>query len=273
MFNQEITWLSLGLASLILLLPIFIFQYFKTGLVKPTVYAFLRMGGQLTLVGLYLKFIFKWNNPWINLLWIVIMIAVASLMVTSRSDIRKKYFALPVALSIVVNVIINGAIFGFIILSPNNILDARYLIPLMGMVIGNTLNSTIIGIRTFFKSLIKEEDRYKFYIMSGATRKEALFPFVSESLKEAFNPVIASTAAIGLIWLPGMMAGQILGGQDPLIAIKYQILIVISIFVGSVVTMFVSVYLAQGFSFDEYEIFNKKVIKSERMLKSKKKIK
>lgn len=261
MFNQEISWIDLAYSSLLLLIPIFMFHYYKTRLVVPTLIAFGRMVGQLFLVGLYLEYIFLWDSAWINGVWIVVMIIAAAFMIVSRSELKKKYFLVPVIAAIVTNVLLNGSIFAFVVLSYDSLISARYLIPLMGMVIGNTLNATIIGIRSFFNGLIRDEARYNFYLMSGATPKEALFPFVSEALREAFNPVIASTAVIGLIWLPGMMAGQILGGQNPMIAIKYQILIVMTIFVGSVLTMFVSIFLAGGFAFDSYDRFDKRVLK------------
>lgn len=102
-----------------------------------------------------------------------------------------------------------------------------------------------------------EKARYKYSLIAGATRSEALRPFISEALKISFAPTIASNATIGLIWLPGMMTGQILGGSDPMTAIKYQILIVISIFVGGVVTVFTALSLSRNIHLMRMIIYEK----------------
>jgi putative ABC transport system permease protein len=261
MGQTDISWLNLGLGSLIVIIPLLIFLYYKTGLVKDSLIAFGRMTLQLFLVGFYLEFIFELNSIWINLAWVLVMINAAAFMVVRRSDLRQKYFYLPITFAVVANVIINGAVFTFIIVGADNIFGARYLIPIMGMVIGNTLNSSIIGLRSFFNFLKKDEQLYKFYLMCGATREEALFGFTGRALKEAFNPVIASTAVIGLIWLPGMMTGQILGGSDPMLAIKYQIIIVLAIFAGSVITVFTALYISRIIAFNKFELLRKEAVK------------
>ena len=132
--------------------------------------------------------------------------------------------------------------------------NARYIIPVTGMIIGNCLTASVIGIRSFHKSMATETLDYKFRIACGADRKEAVQPFIREALINAFGPTVANMAAIGLIWLPGMMTGQILGGSSPMEAIKYQILIMTGIAVGSIITVVGGIILSTGSVLDDYDI-------------------
>jgi putative ABC transport system permease protein len=257
--GNDIGWLEMLLGTIIMVIPIAILYYYKTGLNKPLAIAFLRMIVQLTLVGLYLEYIFDLNSTLVNIGWTIIMIFAAAYTIVERVELKMKFFFIPIIIGILTGIIVNGSLFAFVLIGSDFFFDARYIIPIMGMLIGNSLNSAIIGVRSFFKKLSNDVERYRYYLMCGATRNEALFQFISEAMQDAFSPTIASTATIGLIWLPGMMTGQILGGSDPLTAIKFQIMIIITIFVGSVISLFISINLAKRFVFDEYDMFNKKV--------------
>jgi len=259
MGSIDIEWHNLALGCLIIIIPLVILLYYRTGLVKATLIAFFRMALQLFLVGLYLNYIFELNAYWLNLLWVLVMMIAASFTIVSRSELSIRHFTIPVLAGVVANVLINGAIVAWIVVGTDYFFDARYLIPIAGMMIGNSMSSTIVGTRYFYQTLAKEEEAFRFSLMCGASRNEALFPYISEAMKSAFSPTIANTASIGLIWLPGMMTGQILGGSDPSTAIKYQIMIIVAIFTGTVITLFVSLAISKKFAIDEFGLMNKLV--------------
>ncbi|MFW6276689.1 MAG: ABC transporter permease, partial [Bacteroidota bacterium] len=205
---------------------------------------------------------------WLNIAWVAVMIIAAAMAITGRAGIKYRYLAPALGLSILVNVVVNGLIYIFLIVGWPDFLDARYIIPIMGMVIGNTLGATVIGIRSFFNGLSKDSNVYQYYLMCGATKGEALFRFMSKAMQDAFSPNIASTATIGLIWLPGMMTGQILGGASPVTAIKYQIMIIISIFVGGVITVWLSLLISKRFVFDDYDLFDQGIFRGQKAKKA-----
>ena len=132
----------------------------------------------------------------------------------------------------------------------DNMFEARYFIPITGMLLGNTLKTIIIALSYYFKQLDTESDLYKWYLANGATRSEALSRFKREALKIAFNPVIAATAIVGLISLPGMMTGQILGGSAPNVAIKYQIMLMITVFSSSIISVIITLLISDRNVFD-----------------------
>ena len=96
---------------------------------------------------------------------------------------------------------------------------------------------------------------------NGATRNEALNPFMKDALKKAFNPTIATTAVMGLISLPGMMTGQILGGSDPSVAVKYQIMLLITIFSSAIMNVVLTILFSNRFAFDAFDNLKKDIFK------------
>jgi putative ABC transport system permease protein len=103
--------------------------------------------------------------------------------------------------------------------------DPHYAIPLLGMVLGNCMSAIALGLDTLTGALVTRKSAVEARLMLGGTRKEAFGPVVREALRRALMPMISSMSATGVVAIPGMMTGQILGGTDPAEAAKYQILI------------------------------------------------
>lgn len=253
----DIDYLSLILGYIILIIPFYILWYYKTGLLKDAFFAFIRMTIQLLLVGVYLEFIFNLNNSFLNILWVSVMTILATYTVIKRSNLSIKIFFIPVFISILLSIAIIDAFFLGFIINLENVFDARYFIPITGMILGNTIKSIIIALNTYYSKLKKEKEFYKWLLANGASKKEALIPFKREALQNAFNPVIAGIAIVGLISLPGMMTGQILGGSSPIIAIKYQIMLMISVFSASIISVILSINYSDKFVFDSFDILKK----------------
>jgi len=249
----DISWLDLAVGYIILIIPILVFRYYKTGLIKDTLISVGRMTVQLLLVGLYLEFIFKLNNPLINIFWVMIMIVISSFTIIKRSELSIRMYFFSVVFALSASIIIIDAFFLGVVIRLNNIFDARYLVPITGMLLGNCLQNNIIALNSYYSKLAKEQVLYRFSLANGATRAEALLPFMRDALKKSFNPTIANIAVLGLISLPGMMTGQILGGSNPVVAIKYQIMIMITIFVAGIITVVLTINTANKYVFDEFD--------------------
>jgi len=234
----------------LLIVPLYILWYYKTGLVKDGMISIGRMTIQLLLVGVYLEFIFELNSALVNVLWVIAMIVIAAYTAAKRSGLKLKVMFLPIFIAGLISLTVTDAYFLGYVIKLEQIFDARYFIPITGMLIGNSLKTIIIALSYYFSQLDKERDVYKWYLANGATRKEALFKFKKETLKIAFNPVIAATAIVGLISLPGMMTGQILGGSSPNVAIKYQIMLMITVFSSSIFSVMITILISDRFVFD-----------------------
>lgn len=248
---QDISWIDLAIGYLLIVIPIIIFKYFQTGMVRTTIIAVIRMGVQLFLVGLYLEYIFTLNNQWINVGWVLVMIIIACFTAIRRSELNIKMFLFPVMLAMILSIFAVDLYFLGVVVKLHYLFEARYFIPITGMLIGNAMNNNIIAFNTYFNKLQREQLQYRFALANGATKHEALKNFIAEALRRSLNPTIATASVMGLISLPGMMTGQILGGSNPSVAIKYQIMVMISILVCSILTVVLSIIIANKYIFDK----------------------
>lgn len=258
----DLSWIQLCIGFLIFILPAYILWKYNTGLNRKLFIASIRMVLQLLFVGYYLEYLFEYDNPWINAAWIFVMVAVADVATVDRSSLRQKAKVLvPIFAATFLGIIVIDLFFLEAVIQLPRFLAAQYTIPITGMVLGNCLRSNVIGINAFYYSLNEHKERYQFYLSSGAKRSEALRPFISEALQKSANPTLASMATIGLVSLPGMMTGQILSGSSPLIAIKYQIMIMVAIFSGTVLSVFLGIFFTNYFVFKNTDMLDESILK------------
>lgn len=246
----DISFVNLALGFLLMLIPLAVFHYYRTGLVNDTLIATFRMTLQLFLVGIYLEYLFLWNNGWINGLWMVLMVVVAAFTNLGRSKLKIRYFLIPVGLAMLIALVVVDAWFLGLVIRLDYVFESQYFIPITGMLLGNCMKTNVIALNSYFKGLRKDEMIYRYYLANGATRKEALAPYIRHALQESFNPNIAMMAVMGLIALPGTMTGQILGGSSPAVAIKYQIMLMITVFVSSMITVILTIWFSDRFAFE-----------------------
>lgn len=259
----DLSFLSL-LFLLSLIIPLGYFsKKLKLNILKNSLVSIFRMFFQLTLVGLYLQYIFDINNSIINFLYVILMILIAALSGTRTLNLKLKKSYHLIFSSMCIPVIFLVIFFNFFILRPDPILDAKYLIPITGMILGNSLKSTIMSLNNFFGIFKKSEDEYIYSIGLGATKIEALKPYIKSSILSVLKPAVADMATLGIVTLPGMMTGQILGGSSPTTAIKYQIAIMILIFSAKIYNSILVLFLSSYFFFDDYDLPLKNIFKNK----------
>jgi putative ABC transport system permease protein len=243
---------QLAAAYLLLVFPFGIILWYRVPMMGETVTSLIRMTVQLLLVGLYLQVIFRLNILWLNAVWLLVMILVADVSIVRSCGLQFRQIALPVFLALAAGTAIPLMLFTGLILRRPNLLDAQYAIPIGGMILGNCLRADIVGIRTFYESIRTTEKAFLQSLAEGASLPEAIRPYASKAIQAALAPTVATMATIGLVSLPGMMTGVILGGASPATAIKYQIAIMISIFSGTAITVALGIRLTTRTSFTPY---------------------
>lgn len=250
MQTTDISNISMLLGLLLMALPIYFFGKYNTGMVKSTIIAVVRMVVQLLLVGLYLKYLFLWDNPLLNIAWVLIMVVAATETSLTRTKLKRSVMMIPLLVGFITASLLIGGYFLGIVLKLDNIFDAQYFIPILGILMGNMLGVNVIGLNTFYYNLMREKSCYYYLIGNGATIDEATAPFVRQALTRAFSPAIANMAVMGLVALPGTMIGQILGGSSPDVAIKYQMMIIVITISASIISLMSTLYLSKRASFD-----------------------
>jgi len=246
---------------LLLIFPLAIILWLRVPLLKDTTVAVLRMTFQLLFVGFYLQVIFQLNSPWLNALWLLAMIVVADISILRSCRLRLSRFGPPLFYALLLGTFPPLLLILVPILQRPHILDAQYAIPLGGMILGNCLRADIMGIRDFYESIRKGERTFLLSLAQGASLAEATRPYFRDACHAALAPTVATMATIGLVSLPGMMTGVILGGANPMSAIKYQILIMLAIFGGTAVTVVLAIRLTMRVSFSTYGLLDRDIFR------------
>lgn len=257
---SEISSLGLGIGFLLMLVPLFFLYKYRTGLTRTTIGAIARMFVQLYLVGLYLEFLFAYNHWYVNFLWGLVMVMIATATAVQRIRLRPSVLALPLGIaflstSLLIAFYFLGLVLGYAgdrSVDIEELFTARYFIPIFGLLLGNMLGVCVVALSSFFDSLHREQQLYYYLLGNGATVTEATTPFLRTAIVKAFNPCIANMSVMGLVAMPGTMIGQILGGSSPALAIRYQMMIVVITFVASMLSLIITVVLAQRRCFDAY---------------------
>lgn len=240
----DISWGQLALFMSVLFIPVLINRRFELRLGRDISIAVIRMTVQLILVGLYLQFLFELNSPVLNMLWLSVMILIGASAIIGGVKLPKRVLYLPVLTGLIIAITPLMLILLALLLKPQPIFSAQYTIPLAGMLLGNSLSGNIVALQRLFTAFEEKRMEYEGVLALGGKPNQAAYPFVQSALKQSLAPILASMTTTGLVTLPGMMTGQILGGTDPMVAIKYQLVILVAIFVMLSVSVTISLVLS-----------------------------
>jgi putative ABC transport system permease protein len=231
--------IEFSLIYLLLIIILVIMKKSKINQTKLLLIASIRMTLQLILAGFILTYIFENPHPLFTLFFLLVMIIFSIIRVLSRHKSLNKAFQLSVALSLSLSGLF-VLVFFVIVVVGENIFNPQYTIPLAGMIIGNAMTGITLGLKTFTDSLKTEKLKINALQNLGVTPKKILMPYVNNALETALLPTINSMLGMGIIFLPGMMTGQILSGTMPTTAIMYQIAVMIAICASVCLTVFCS---------------------------------
>jgi len=182
---------------------------------KNSIYAVTRMLAQLLLIGYLLSYIFESNDYSITIGVLSVMVFAASWIALGTIRNKRRQFYQLALLSIVAGGGLTLILVTQFVLKLNPWFLPRYMIPLAGMIFASSMNGVSLGAERFNAEL----DRNVSYPIARGI-----------ALKAALIPITNSLFAVGLVSLPGMMTGQILSGISPLIAVRYQIMVMCMIF-------------------------------------------
>ncbi len=218
--------IELALASILVVANGVISVAYGLRLERSLAVASLRMVLQLGIVALALKFIFAQTNPVWTLLFVTIMAVATIAEVIMRQERRLKGWralllsASPAFLAGLVTTLI-----ALLLIQPQPWYAPRFLLPILGMLVGNSLSGVALVLDTITGAASRERRVIEARLALGATRHQAFEDILRRGLRTGLMPVLNGMAAAGIVSLPGMMTGQILAGVDPVEAAKYQIMI------------------------------------------------
>jgi len=257
----DLSFVRLAIGYGLLLIPLAVLLWYRVPMVAGAVTAVIRMTVQLLFVGLYLQVVFTLDRFWLTGMWLLVMVCVADVSVIRGCRLRWRRFAVPLFAALLAGTVLPMFYFVGVIVGRPELLEARFAIPISGMILGNCLRADIIGVRNFYETIHKNEKVFQNTLAQGARLTEATRPYIRDSCRAALAPTVATMATIGLVALPGMMTGVILGGANPMTAIKYQIAIMIAIFAGTAITVALAIRLTMHSSFTPFGILDPTIFK------------
>lgn len=239
--------ISLIIASVLLVIPIFISYKEHLKLEKEIIVSILRAIIQLIIVGYILDIIFGLEKPIFTVILVLIIIINAAVNTKKRGENIKKVVQISF-ISMLVGTTITMAVLvlsGAIEFTPDKV------IPVAGMVVSNSMVAIGLSYRNLNNSFKNRRAEVEVKLSLGASVREASSDVIRESIKIAIIPTIDSAKTLGIVALPGMMTGLILAGSSPLMAIKFQIMVTFMILSSSSISTMMATYLAYKSFFNE----------------------
>jgi putative ABC transport system permease protein len=221
-----LTYWQVALAALLIVVNGAVSVGLRLGLARSLAVGGVRMILQLLLIGLVLEWVFRLDRWYIVLALTAVMTLVAGVTAVERNQRRYPGIWFDTIVSVWASSWLIAAYAIFVVLRGiDTWYHPQYTIPLLGMILGNTLNGISIGLGTFTETLLARRGEVETLLALGATRWEASRSPMRHALRTGLTPIINSMMVAGIVSLPGMMTGQLLAGVAPIQAVKYQIVI------------------------------------------------
>ena len=227
--------LDLAVASLLVIANGAVSILLRLRIARTLAIATLRMMVQMTLMVVVLVALFRIVSPLWTGVTAAAMVGFAGREILARQERRLAgWWAYGLGTSAMLMAATLVTVFALTTqVQPDPWYHPRWALPLLGMILGNTMTGVALGLDRLTSGLAKDRTGVEAQLALGADRREAMLPAARQALRTALMPIVNAMAATGLVWMPGMMTGQILAGAEPEQAVRYQILIMFLIAGGT----------------------------------------
>ncbi|KAJ2956339.1 hypothetical protein NQZ79_g7802 [Umbelopsis isabellina] len=240
--NTHLTWWNVAFASLFIIVNMVMSGSLGLGFEKPLVISAVRCVVQLTLMAFVLEDVFKAKHPAIIILMAFVLILLGCYEIIynkSQKTFKGMFFVCLFSMSLSTMAV--GIIGSRFAMAQDPFWTPEKFVPTVGMLLGNTMSGMAVAIGSCLSSLSDGQEKIETYLSFGATRWEAGLSVAVESVRLAMLPTINQMSVIGLIAIPGMMTGQIMGGASVLQAARYQQIIMFMISASTALSVLIAV--------------------------------
>ncbi|KAI8809052.1 hypothetical protein BJ742DRAFT_677199 [Cladochytrium replicatum] len=263
--TPETSWLNVAIASLLVFITIALSVKFELNLSRTIVIASTRCALQLSLLGLVLEPVLSNDSPLYTFALSGVLVLLSAVEISlNKSKIRyDSMFGI-----VLISIALSCGLVGFVgnqnkknhhesdhsnafAIQATPWYRPRSFIPILGMLLGNSMNTIAVAQSHFLTQITTNQDRVEMYLAFGASRWEAALPIMRESLRLALLPTLNQMSTLGLISIPGMMTGQILGGAPVGEAARYQMIIMFLITAASSMASLMALLACVRVAFDE----------------------
>ncbi len=225
----ELSAFDLFLAVGLIVIASVISVSLRLGLTRSLVVAASRCMLQLGAIGIVLKKIFQINSPILVMGWLAIMLVMAAREAVRRSKSKYRGINMDALSTMTFTSLVVGLLVTQVVIKVRPWYDPQYVIPIFGMIFGNSLNGICLCLDRFLEYLRSRRQEVELRLCFGATRQEAVIEGARQAVRTGMIPIINNMTVAGIVSLPGMMTGQIVAGASPVQAVAYQIVIMFMI--------------------------------------------
>jgi putative ABC transport system permease protein len=220
----------------------------KIDIGKEFTIAILKGGAQLTLIALFLTFLFNYDL-WYFPIWILI----GSMVLIGGYTSAKRAINMPKAYLVTTPSILIGSSIALFVLALSRAmpLSPQFIVPLSGMAFGNSMAICSLSLDRLFREIKLNKTSIETALSLGANSKQALEEYSGLSIKASLIPTIDRLKTLGIIFIPGAMSGLLIAGTDPIVAAEIQIIVYLMIVGGGIITALLANFLSRKRIFND----------------------
>ncbi|MBQ9678328.1 MAG: ABC transporter permease [Prevotella sp.] len=234
---MNITILHVIIGVLLLIVPAVILFRLDRRFLRQSATVIGRLAVTLAVLALLLYYVFLWDRAWINILWVLLSSGVATAVYC-----RKRWQSVPLYASMTVVTFVTGVIVQWLI-GAHRLFEASTFIPVMTMLQAEALFVCRRGITTYVLERRSHAELDEYLRGNGASRLEALRPFLTKAITRAFAPVLSQLLLVGLVFVPSLLAGLLMGGVSVLQAMGLLVIMTCAALCSTMLILVLSIYI------------------------------
>lgn len=234
---MNITIVRMLIGVLLLVVPALILFRLDRRFLRQSASVLGRLTVTLLVLAGCLYYIFQWDMAWVNILWVLLSSGVATAVYC-----RKRWQSVPIYISMTVVTFIMGIVV-LLLMDVPHLFGASCFLPVMTMLQAEALFVCRRGITTYVLERRTHKELFEYLRGNGAHQLEALRPFLTKAITRAFTPVLQQLLLVGLVFVPSLLCGMLLGGIQPLQAIAFLVLMTAAALSSTMLILVLSIYI------------------------------
>lgn len=195
----------------------------------------------------------QWNNAWLTVLAGVVMTLIGCVLTLKKARLKLLRLFVPLAAGSLAATIVVGFYVLFLVLGLKNPVDARFFVPIFGLLTGCSIGVNARGLQVYYMGLAHHSQLYYYLIGNGANHSEATIYFMRRSFQAALTPVLRQMSSVVVGGAPVVMLVLVMAGTDVFTAAALQVLLFVVTMAAAFGSLFVALMVGRRFSFDAYE--------------------
>lgn len=240
------------LGLLLLLVPCYVFYVFNIPLLTKTLRSFLKMAGSLLVLGVLLYGVVALDKPFFTLLFALLIIAWGAALSVVRAKLPLRQLFLPVLAGTFAGVLVVGMYVLLLVMGGANVLEARYMIPVVAMLTGHLIHANSKALHVYYMGLRHHGQLYHYLLANGATHRRALGYLLRRAIQQSALPGLSGMGWVVMGVSPLVTWGMLLGGASVPAAVACQVVLLVAMFTAAVLSIVVTVAVSRRYLLDDY---------------------